>query len=299
MNLRGFGQQVEATAAHPDSLDAELVALHVDRRLVYEQRRTADPLLARRLLRPAARLPEARRRCARRCRLCAARVMPPAVARHRNVAARQLSRRNDASAAPAARVAPARPSRHRAFSQPPCRPLCGRAVIEPPSSSLAEVAPVPAAAALQSPSTTYVTLNFTFASATGWFGFGVANETGGGMAGADLWITRVQPGCVVTVSDNFALFHKRPTADNWTSSDVVVTSAYCDGVSTTYVSLTRAIQSADPGDNPLTNLTAPGVSPTRYSCILISFGTPTRIGQISRQFRVSSNQGMRVCFPAF
>ena len=55
-DLLRIGDQVEAAAAEADALVAELVARHVDDGFVEQHRGAADPVLARRLLGPAARL---------------------------------------------------------------------------------------------------------------------------------------------------------------------------------------------------------------------------------------------------
>jgi hypothetical protein len=102
----------------------------------------------------------------------------------------------------------------------------------------------------------------------GWIGFGLGEQTTGGMGGSDIMTVSVWPNGTSEITDRYAMGNFRPEAD--TCQDWRLGSASeVDGVTTVEVS--RALVTADPQDQPL-------VSNGRRAKVILAYGTDDSFG---------------------
>jgi len=98
---------------------------------------------------------------------------------------------------------------------------------------------------------------------TGWVGFGIGEQTTGGMGGADIVTVQVWPNGTAAAVDRFSLGNEVPLADtcqDWT----LVSASEANGVTT--VELRRALSTGDAQDHPL------GVNKQLRTKVLVAHG---------------------------
>lgn len=98
---------------------------------------------------------------------------------------------------------------------------------------------------------------------TGWVGFGIGEQTTGGMGGADIVTVQVWPNGTAAAVDRFSLGNEAPLADtcqDWT----LVSASEANGVTT--VELRRALSTGDAQDHPL------GVNKQLRTKVLVAHG---------------------------